>query len=162
MAWLGAGSAWLQLPRGARGALTGGLLVATVAAAISVAVAPVHGAAIANATNGGPPDNSALGGHAFLWAIALNSVGTAFLVGGALYSIARRQRVRANLWIAGGALVLALATSMTRAGEYSLVYLGELIGIALIFVGFNLTGGKPARTAAPVPSPAAARAVVTP
>jgi hypothetical protein len=162
VAWLGAGSAWLQLPRGARASLAGGLLVATVAAAISVAIAPVHAAAIAHPPHGGPPHNSALAGHAFLWAIALNSFGTAFLVGGALYSIARRRRVRANLWIGSGALALALATSMTRAGEYSFVYVGELIGIALIFVGFNLTGGKPARAPAPASAPAGARAVVTP
>jgi hypothetical protein len=164
VAWLGAGSAWLLLPRGARSMLVGGLLVATVAAAISVAIAPVNATAIARAPNGGPPHNSALGGHVFLWAVALNSFGTAFLVGGALYSIARRQRVRANLWIGGGALALALATSMTRAGEYSFVYLGELIGIGLIFVGFNLSGGKPSRAPVPAPAPAPARpqAVVTP
>jgi hypothetical protein len=162
VAWLGAGSAWLQLPRSARSVLAGGLVVATVAAAISVAVAPVDLAAIAHATNGGPPHNSALGGHVMLWAIALNSFGTAFLVGGALYSIARRQRVRANLWIGSGALALALATSMTRAGEYSFVYLGELIGIGLIFVGFNLTAGKPSRSPVAAPAPAGPRAVVTP
>jgi hypothetical protein len=160
VAWLGAGSAWLLLPRGARPALAGGLVVATVAAAIAVAIAPVHAAAIASAPSGGPPDNSALGGHVFLWAVALNSLGTAFLVGGALYSIARRRRVRANMWIGGGALVLALATSMTRANEYSFVYLGELIGIGLIFVGFNLAGTKPSR--APAPAPAGPRAVATP
>jgi heme/copper-type cytochrome/quinol oxidase subunit 1 len=162
VAWLGAGSAWLQLPRAARASLAGGLLVATVAAAISVAVAPVHATAIAHAPSGGPPDNSALGGHVFLWAIALNSFGTAFLVGGALYSIARRRRVRANLWIGSGALALALATSMTRAGEYSFVYLGELIGIGLMFAGFNLTGSKPSPAPAPAPAPSRPRAVVTP
>jgi hypothetical protein len=168
VAWLGAGSAWLQLPRGVRASLAGGLLVATVAAATSVAIAPVHAAAIAHAPSGGPPHNSAIGGHVFLWAIALNSFGTVFLVGGALYSIARRRRVRANLWIGTGALALALATSMTRAGEYSFVYLGELIGIGLMFIGFNLTGAKPSRAAAPPPPPAPApapagpQAVVTP
>jgi hypothetical protein len=162
VAWLGAGSAWLLLPRGLRASLAGGLLVATVAAAISVMIAPVDATALAHAPSGGPPHNDALGGHAFLWAISLNSFGTAFLMGGALYSIARRRRVRANLWIAAGALALALATSMTRAGEYSFVYLGELIGIALIFVGFNLTGAKPARAPATAPAPAPSGAVVTP
>jgi hypothetical protein len=63
--------------------------------------------------------------------------------------------VRANLWIGGGALVLALATSMTRAGEYSFVYAGELVGIALMFAGFNLTGAKPKQAAAAPPAPAA-------
>jgi hypothetical protein len=145
VAWLGAGSAWLLLPRRARDVLVGALLVASAAAAITVALAPVHQAALAAAPRGGPPHDSALGGHAFVWAIALNSLGTAFLLGGSLYSIARRRRVRANLWIASGALVLAFATSMTRAGDYSLVYLGELIGIGLMFVGFNLTGRPVAR-----------------
>ena len=153
VAWLGAGSAWLQLSPRWRDALVGGLAVATLAAAAAVALAPVDGAALAHAQDGGPPANSALGGHAFLWAIALNSFGTVFLLGGALYSIARRRRVRANLWIAGGALVLALSTSMTRAGEYSFVYVGELVGLALMFAGFNLSGAK-SPAAAPV-APAA-------
>jgi hypothetical protein len=146
VAWLGAGSAWLQLPRRWRDALAGGLVVATLAATVAVALAPVHAGALALAPSGGPPADDALGGHAFVWAIALNSFGTIFLLGGALYSIARRRRVRANLWIASGALVLALSTSMTRAGAYSLVYLGELVGIALMFAGFNLTGGRPKTT----------------
>lgn len=150
VAWLGAGSAWLQLSRRWRDALAGGLAVATLAAAAAVALAPVHAGALALAPSGGPPADTALGGHAFIWAIALNAFGTVFLLGGALYSIVRRRRVRANLWIGGGALVLALSTSMTRAGAYSLVYLGELVGIALMFAGFNLTGGKP-RAARAVP-----------
>jgi cbb3-type cytochrome oxidase subunit 1 len=151
VAWLGAGSAWLQFSPRWRDVLAGGLAVATLAAAAAVALAPVDAAALAHAPSGGPPANSALGGHAFLWAIALNSFGTVFLLGGALYSIARRRRVRANLWIAGGALVLALSTSMTRAGEYSFVYAGELVGLALMFAGFNLTGAK--RRAAPAAAP---------
>jgi hypothetical protein len=166
VAWLGAGTAWLHLPRRARDAVAGGLAVATAAAAVAVALAPVHAGALAHAPSGGPPVNSALGGHAFVWAIALNSFGTVFLLGGALYSIARRRRVRANLWIASGALVLALSTSLTRAGEYSFVYLGELVGIALIFAGFNLAGGRARRPvpAAPAPGPARStrNAVVTP
>jgi hypothetical protein len=56
--------------------------------------------------------------------------------------------VRANLWIAGGALVLAAATSMSRAGEYSFIYLGELIGIVAMFTGFT-TSAKPRQPASP-------------
>jgi hypothetical protein len=162
VAWLGAGSAWLQVSRRWRDALAGGLAVATLAAAAAVALAPVDATALVHAPSGGPPPNGAIGGHVFIWAIVLNSFGTGFLVGGALYSIIRRRRVRANLWIAGGALVLALSTSLTRAGEYSFVYVGELIGIALMFNGFMFTGAK-ARTAAPAPATSGATsAVVTP
>jgi hypothetical protein len=130
---------------------------------VAVALAPVHASMLAHPPGGGPPTDGALGGHAFIWAIALNSFGTAFLLGGSLYSLARRRRVRANAWIASGALVLALSTSMTRAGEYSLVYLGELVGIALMFAGFNLTGGGARKPQPAAPQPAPPRgAVATP
>jgi hypothetical protein len=150
VAYLGAGSAWLLLPRRARDLLLGALGVATAAAILTVVLAPVDTGALAATASGRPPANSALLGRAFLWAAFLNTFGSVFLIGGALWSIVRRRRVRANLWIAGGALVLALATSMTRAGEYSLVYLAELVGVGLMFVGFNLTGGG-AHQPAPAP-----------
>src|SRR5439155_17646172 len=108
--YLGAGSAWLLLPRRLRDALVGGVIVATAAAAVTVALAPVSESALAATAHGRPPANSALGGHAFLWAIAMNSFGSAFLIGGSLYSILRGIRVRPNAWIGGGALVVALAT----------------------------------------------------
>ena len=149
VAYLGAGSAWLLLPRRARDALTGALAAATLAAVVTVALAPVDGGALAVTPSGQPPENAALGGHAALWAIGLNTFGTAFLVGGSLYSILRRQRVRANLWIAGGAMIIALATGLSRAGDYSFVYAGELVGIAAMFAGFKLTA---APRKAPAPS----------
>jgi hypothetical protein len=164
VAYLGAGSAWLLLPRRARDIMLGGLSLATVAAVVSVFLAPVDGTALAAVGGGRPPANGALGGHAFLWAIALNSFGTLFLVGGSLYSIVRKQRVRVNLWIGGGALVVALATGLSRAGSYSFVYAGELVGIGLMFCGFTFAGKvapargpRPARTVRP-----AARAVPSP
>ena len=106
-----------------------------------------------------PPANSALGGHAFLWVIGLNSFGTLFLVGGSLYAVVRRRRVWTNVWIGGGALVVALATGLSRTGTYSLVYAGELVGIALMFYGFTWAG-KPSpargRGTAPAAKPATA------
>jgi hypothetical protein len=127
--------------------------VATVAAAVAVALAPVDAATLAATESGRPPANGALGGHAFLWAVALNSLGTVFLVGGSLYSIARRRRVRVNVWIGGGALVLALATGLSRAGDYSLVYLGQLVGITLMFAGFTVVGRRPQPRPAAPPEP---------
>ncbi len=137
VAFLGAGSAWLLLPRRARDVLLGALAVSTIAALVTIVVAPVDSGALAVTPSGRPPANGVLGGHAFLWAAVLNSFGTLFLVGGSLYSILRRRRVRANMWIGGGALVVALATGLSRTGDYSFVYLGELVGIALMFSGFT-------------------------
>jgi len=149
VAYLGAGSAWLLLPRRARDVMIGALALATVAAVTTVVLAPVDGRILAEATAGRPPANGAIGGHAFLWAIALNSFGTLFLVGGSLYSIVRRQRVRVNLWIGGGALVVALSTGMSRAGAYDFVYAGELVGIALMFAGFTFVGRPAVQRARP-------------
>jgi hypothetical protein len=156
VAYLGAGSAWMLLPRRGRDVLVGGLAVATVAAITTVLLAPVDVQGLAAAHSGQPPANGVLGGHAFLWAVVMNSVGTLFLVGGSLVSIARRQRVRANVWIAVGALTVAAATGLSRTGDTSLVYLGELVGIALMFCGFTLPAPalRRVRESEPAPRPA--------
>jgi hypothetical protein len=133
------------------------LAVATLAATVSILLAHVDPTELLRAPSGRPPVNGALAGHAFLWAVALNSLGTLALVGGSVLSIVRRQRIRANLWIAGGALVVAAATGLSRAGDYSFVYLGELVGIALMFAGFTVVGRRrergPARERVPEPRP---------
>jgi hypothetical protein len=158
VAYLGAGSAWLLLPRRARDVMLGALLAATAAAVTAVLLAPVHAGVLAASPAGQPPPNHALGGHAFLWAVVLNSIGTLFLAGGSVLSIVRRQRVRSNIWIACGALTVAAATGLSRSGNMSLVYAGELVGIALMFCGFSLSSPAPrrARAAEPAPQPAVA------
>jgi hypothetical protein len=159
VAFLGAGSAWLLLKRRGRDLLLGALLVAMVAAVVSVALAPVDHGALDAVSGMRPPANSALQGNAFLWAIVLNSFGTIFLIGGSLVSILRRQRIRTNVWIGAGALVVALSTGMSRAGAYSFVYAGELIGISMMFFGFRFAAAPspkatPARPASPYLMPA--------
>jgi hypothetical protein len=160
VAYLGAGSAWLLLPRRGRDVLAGALAVATATALITVALAPVDSHLLAATPHGRPPENGALGGDAFLWAVVLNSFGTVFLVGGSLYSILRHQRVRANLWIGGGALVVALGTGLSRVGNYSFVYLGELLGIALMFSGFTFVSSTARRTPVAEPRPRLERTAV--
>jgi len=159
VAFLGAGSAWLLLKQRARDLLLGALLAAMVAAVVAVALAPVDHGALDVVSGVRPPSNSALQGNAFLWAIALNSFGTIFLIGGSLLAILRRQRIRTNVWIGTGALVIALSTGMSRAGAYSFVYAGELIGISMMFFGFRVAAAPspkaaPARPASPYLMPA--------
>ena len=151
VACLGAGSAWLLLPPRARDVLAGALITAALGAAVTVLLAPVDERLLMATPSGRPPPNVALGGHAALWAVTLNIFGTIFLVGGSLYAIVRRRRVRANAWIACGAIIVALATGMSRAGNYSFVYAGELLGIAIMFAGFRFTGA-PAKEARPSPT----------
>jgi hypothetical protein len=145
VAFLGAGSAWLLLRPRARDAIAGGLAVAAASAVAAVLLAPVHVGALGGVHSGRPPSNTALGGHAYLWAIALNTFGTAFLLGGSAWSVLRRRRVRPNVWIGLGALVTGLATGMSRADVYAFAYLGQLLGIGMMFCGFMLTAPKPKR-----------------
>ena len=142
----------MLLAKRARDAMLGALAVATVAAVVAVLLGPVQLATLAGTPSGRPPANHALGGHAFLWAIALNSFGTLCLVGGSLLSILRRRRVRTNAWIAAGALLTALATGLSRADTYSLVYAGQLAGIVLMFCGFTLGASTRAHRRQTVPS----------
>src|SRR5204862_4870300 len=70
VAYLGAGSAWLLLPRRGRDVMVGALALATAAAVTSVFVAPVDRGVLAAAGTAHPPANGAIGSHVSLWAIA--------------------------------------------------------------------------------------------
>ena len=50
-------------------------------------------------------------------------------------------------------MIVALATGLSRAGSYQLVYAGELLGIALMFVGFAFVGKQPRRRPQPSTQP---------
>ena len=113
----------------ARDALVGGLLVATAGGRGGGGAGARAARARSRTRRAAARRRTALlGGHAFLWAIALNSFGTA---------VPRRWRAlldRAPPAGAGQPLDRAAAhscwrspPSMTRAGEYSFVYLGELV-----------------------------------
>ena len=75
----------------------------------------------------------------------MNSWGTLTLVGGALFSahLFRRkrilpQRVYGNILIALGGLLPAFGGLMLRLGDPSYKYLGEMLGVALIFAGYTI------------------------
>jgi hypothetical protein len=78
-----------------------------------------------------------------LLTILLNIYGTLTLVGGALYSafLFWRKKILANrmfgnILIAAGALSPAMGGTFLRAGLTDLLYLSELIGAILMFIGF--------------------------
>jgi len=71
--FLGAGSAWLLLPRRGRDVLLGALASGSLAAVATIWLAPVDAHALATTASGQPPENGALVGHAFLWAVLFNS-----------------------------------------------------------------------------------------
>lgn len=88
------------------------------------------------------------------YSFLFNIYGTVALVGGALYSATvfwrKRilpQRVLGNVFIALGGLSPALGGTLARVGATEFLYVSELIGVVLIFIGFRL-----ATTQQPVPA----------
>jgi hypothetical protein len=163
-AWLGQGTVYLLVRRpGVAHALLALLLLASLAAAVAVFLAPVDSAAF---RAGAPISTQYRGllsrsGLMILLTILLNIYGTLTLVGGALWSawlFARKRvlpnRMLGNLLIAAGALFPAGAGTLIGLGLADWLYASELAGAALMFWGFHLsTQPQPAAR----PAPAAAR-----
>ena len=86
-----------------------------------------------------------------IWTPLFTVPGSLALIGIALYSY-WRTRLPFNLGIAAGAIVAAGSGSLATLGLTWVLYLGELIGIALMFWGF-LASREPSE----VPRPAAGK-----
>jgi hypothetical protein len=90
---------------------------------------------------------------AILMAALINSIGTVVLIGGAgwsAYAAWRRggstSRVVANVLIAAGALIVATASSLTRIFHvYEVFYVGQAIGVLVMFGGFLTAQRAPSR-----------------
>ncbi|HEX7394267.1 MAG TPA: hypothetical protein VF313_05010 [Anaerolineaceae bacterium] len=91
------------------------------------------------------------GGAVTALTIILNIFGTLGMVSGAIYSAYlfwRKQvllnRVIGNVLIAAGALSPAMAGSFVKAGLVDILYVSELIGAILMFLGYWLATSKAA------------------
>lgn len=73
-----------------------------------------------------------------IWSPAFTIPGSLFLIGIALLSY-WRSRLAFNLAIAAGAIVAAGSGSLASLNVPSVLYLGEFVGIALLFWGFLLS-----------------------
>ena len=140
--FLGLGAAWMHARRDIALLLTGAVLASSLAAAIAILAADVDAARLAEGALR-PPPNEALTGHAFLYAIALNTVGTIALLAGNVRSVRRRERVAANLLIGAGVLVVALSGTLTRVADaYGVVLGAQLVGLVMIYAGFELASQR--------------------
>ncbi len=155
-AWLGQGSMFLLIRKGnwAR-YLAFGLAALSVLAVVMLAIAPVAAGAQASYNVAGTISEQykailTRSGLIIFLTIILNIYGTLGLVGGALYSAFlfwRKQvlanRMFGNILIAAGALSPAMAGSFVKAGIVDALYVSELIGVVLMFIGFiQATSGK--------------------
>jgi hypothetical protein len=154
-AWLGMGTVHLLIRKGntAR-VLTWILAAVSVLAFILVMIAPVTSTSydVTHPVSEQYSEIFSRNGLIILLTILLNIYGTLTLVGGAIYSAFlfwRKKilvnRMFGNILIAAGALSPAMGGSFLRAGLTDLLYLSELIGAILMFIGFLMaTSGSSA------------------
>lgn len=160
-AWLGQGTVHLLVRRrGVAWTLTGILAAVSLLAAVLVLSAPLTTAAssynVALPISSQYKDILMRGSLTILLTILLNIYGTLTLVGGAIYSAIiffRKHvlvnRMIGNLLIAVGALAPAMAGSFVKLGLVDGLYLSELIGVVLMYIGFIRATTIPVREVAP-------------
>ena len=164
-AWLGHGTVFLLVRKpGVARALAVALIIVSLAALTLVMLAPVTDAAAAYDTarpaSEQYKDILERSGLMILLTILLNIYGTITLVGGAIYSAylfwrkrVLLNRVIGNILIAAGALMPATAGSFVKAGLVDWLYISELLGVILMYIGFlQATAPQPAENTASAPA----------
>jgi hypothetical protein len=152
-AWLGMGTVHLLLRRGnVAWILTWILAGVSLLALILVFAAPVTSSAydVARPVSEQYKEIFTRNALIILLTILLNIYGTLTLVGGAIYSayLFWRKKILANrmygnILIAAGALSPAMGGTFLRTGLVDFLYLSELVGAILMFIGFFLaTSGR--------------------
>lgn len=158
-AWLGQGTVYLLIrKRGVASTLTAILTLVSLVALGLVFTAPINDAISYNVLEPASLQYQEIltrNGAMVALTIILNIYGTLALVGGALYSAflfwrkkVLANRVLGNILIAGGALMPAMAGSLVKAGLVDWLYVSELVGVVIMFLGFlQATSGKAAERA---------------
>jgi hypothetical protein len=147
-AYLGQGTALLLLPRRIATLLLALLVFLTAISIWRTFAVPLTLAQILPPPGKVSPSATSLSGDLRLLAVVLNIYGTLLLVGGALWSailyldrrLDRRRRAGyralSTLLIAAGSLIVASGGSLEAFGHGEYLYLSEIVGITVIFLGF--------------------------
>ncbi|MBI3764171.1 MAG: hypothetical protein HY260_20205 [Chloroflexi bacterium] len=145
-AWLGQGTIHLLVRRrGVAISLTAILALTSLVAAIGVFAAPLTGVAYRLAIPVSAQYKEILTRPGLIVAltVVLNIYGSLGLIGGAIWSAwlfwrkrVLPNRVIGNVLIAAGALMPASAGSLIKAGLGDWLYLSELLGAIIMFIGF--------------------------
>jgi hypothetical protein len=155
---LALGSVYLLAPRFGRTALAALLtlagigLVGILGASLQVGLLDTHQVPSADVIK---LQHGVFNVAAILMAAILNIVGSVILIGGAVWSFfsmllrgAPRSRLVGNILIAGGAFIVAGASTLFRLFHvYDLFYVGQAIGVLVMFGGFLAAQRAPRRAA---------------
>ncbi len=140
---LGLGTVYLLCPRWAKIAATVIVAELMVWGFLRIYGQPLSAAMLVPKPGATHPDTQLLPPDIRATAVLLNSLGTLVLIVGAVWSAVafwRRRtalhRVVSNALIAAGALIAGGAGTLEKFGQPSLLYLGNLLGMTVIFLGF--------------------------
>lgn len=144
---LAQGTVYLLMKRRVAHALTAATVPLIVVGAVLVALSPVHHEALLPHKPGG----EIIAWTWVRWSTPIiNIYAVVFLVGGAIYSAVKYAlsgsngaRAIGNAMIAAGATMPGIGGAMTKAGMVEALYLGEFVGLALIWAGFTACVRKP-------------------
>ena len=157
---LAQGTVYLLFSRRTANRLTAVLIPFIVIASVCVILTPLNHALV---------ETHRLSGSVMEWQWVrlfspwINLYALVFLVGGAALSAWRygrnprtRDRAWGNTLIAVGALLPAIGGAATRMGHVEVLYVGEFLGLCLIFQGYRLNVGSasPALSRKPTADPA--------
>lgn len=143
---LAQGSVYLLMKRSTADRLTMILIAYVTMATVFVLTTPIT----AEGAAAGRLDGDAIAWQwVRLFSPPVNTYALIFLVGGAIWSARRyrsqpggaRSRVAGNWLIAIGALLPGIGGAFTRAGHVEVLYVGELVGLILIYRGYRLIVG---------------------
>lgn len=139
---LAQGTAYLMLSRRTAHLLTGLLLVAVAVGAVAVFLSPIRYESV---------ETYRLSGRVLEWTWVrrvspfINLYALTILAGGAVVSALRfrrrtetRHRYLGNVAIAVGAVLPGIGGTFTRLGHVEVLYVTELLGLALIWGGYRL------------------------
>jgi hypothetical protein len=154
---LAQGAVYLHLSKRVADRLTWALLTVIAIGSLLVLVAPINQALVEPFR----PSGKVL---AWPWVRMVspfvNIYAFVFLVGGAALSARNffrdetmRHRAIGNVWIAVGALLPGIGGSFTRFGYTEVLYVTELVGIILIYIGFRYATRDQGAVITPRPSP---------
>lgn len=154
---LATGSVYLLLPRRWAHALTAISLTVVIAASAAVFLTPIDASKIEVHR----PSGAVLEWQWIrLTTPLINGYAALFLVGGALYSTVKFLMAAGNGLRAGGTALIAVGAilpgiggGMAKAGMVEALYIGEFVGLILIWLGYALC------VRAPAPAPAAPPAI---
>jgi hypothetical protein len=132
--------------------LTAILLAFITIAAIAVVLSPIDYSRV---------EAHRLTGRVFEWTWVrrfspfVNLYAVVFLIGGAILSALRysrrretRHRMWANVLIAAGAILPGIGGTATRMGYVEVLYVTELIGLMLTWIGYRMSVGPSPRVSA--------------